>query len=75
MEDTSQPGLTIYRATDCDNSREVLLYALHEGSHWPVATLDLRPLFPVGSATTFARASEALYELILDFFERIALSP
>ena len=68
--DTSQSGITIYRHADCDSSREVLLYAVHEGGHWPAVSPDGRPLLPVGSATTRDRTSAALYELMWDFFER-----
>ena len=71
--DTSQTGITIYGYTDCDNSREVLLYATNEGSHWPpLAAVDGRPLLPAGSTTTAARATQALNELIWEFFERNA---
>ena len=60
--DTSQPGITTYRYTDCDDSREVLLYAVREGQHWPGRAVDGQPVDPPGD----------IFELIWDFFERNA---
>ena len=61
--DTSQPGITIYRHEDCDNSREVLLYAVHEGGHNPELSRDGR---------FFLDPPGELFALIWEFFERNA---
>ena len=59
VADTSQPGITIYRHEDCDDSTEVLLYAVHEGGHWAAWTPSGRRLDPPGD----------LFELVWGFFQ------
>ena len=56
--DTSETGLTIYRHADCANSREVLLYKVHDGGQGGRGGQDFSD--PVGG----------LWELISEFFER-----